>query len=71
MGPMEMRDVMRIKRVSMRAGAIKVFCIHCHGFIDGSREPVYADLDGKPFEAYYHLGCISAEQRRQADESQE
>jgi hypothetical protein len=62
---------MRITRVSMRAGAIKVFCIHCHGFIDGSREPVYADLDGPAFEAYYHRQCLTPEQVLEADKAQE
>lgn len=59
---------MRIQKVSMRAGAIKTTCLKCGERIDGATEPMYADLDGEAFKAYYHMACIDVEQ---ADESQE
>ena len=51
---------MRLAEVSTAASGPLVFlCAGCGERINQAHEKVYADLDGKSFQAYYHGPCAA------------
>jgi hypothetical protein len=47
---------MRIEKVDA-SPIFRTWCIVCGRRLESDKEPIFADLDGEPFKAYYCAAC--------------